>query len=132
MPITTEWLDDRHEVIIRYFASRWTWDEFNDGLTVINDLANSVPHDVVLFMDMRETHTIPPGNVVTIGRALINQLPNSVPQIICVTQSQLIEVFADLVLKVIPNWRNRIKFVRKIEEAEQLIATAVKENMTAR
>lgn len=132
MPIITGWLDDRHQVIVRRFDAHWTWDEFNGGLNTISELANSVPHKIVLFLDMRLTQAIPPGNVVTIGWSAINQLPSNITQIICVTQSSLIEVFAGLVLKVVQTWRDRITIVRKIEEAEQLIADAVAANMAAR
>lgn len=132
MPIVTEWLDDRHQVIVRRFEAAWSLEEFLDGMSVIEKMAASVPHRVVLYLDMQAIQPVPPGNFVSIGRESINRLPASISHIICVTQSQVIEIFADLVLKFFPSWRRRINFVHTVEEAEQLIADAVAANMAAR
>lgn len=52
-------------------------------------------------------------------------MPSNMTQIIVVAQSQIIEVFANLVIKMLPNWRNRVKFVKSIEEGKRLLAEAL-------
>ena len=125
MAITAGWYDETQRVILQRYQGRWTWEELSIAAGTTRALTASVPHAVVLFIDMSDSNQIPQGNVLSQGRAIFNMMPSNMTQIIVVAQSQIIEVFANLVIKMLPNWRNRVKFVKSIEEGKRLLAEAL-------
>ncbi len=125
MAITAGWYDETQRVILQRYQGRWTWEELSIAAGTARALTASVPHSVVLFIDMSDSNQIPQGNVLSQGRAIFNMMPSNMTQIIVVAQSQIIEVFANLVIKMLPNWRNRVKFVKSIEEGKRLLAEAL-------
>lgn len=125
MAITASWYDETQRVILQRYQGRWTWEELSIAAGTARALTASVPHSVVLFIDMSDSNQIPQGNVLSQGRAIFNMMPPNMTQIIVVAQSQIIEVFANLVIKMLPNWRNRVKFVKSIEEGKRLLAEAL-------
>ena len=122
MAITAGWYDETQRVILQRYQGRWTWEELSIVAGTTRALTASVPHTVVLFIDMSDSNQIPQGNVLSQGRAIFNMMPSNMTQIIVVAQSQIIEVFANLVIKMLPNWRNRVKFVKSIEQGKRLLA----------
>jgi len=129
MPISTRWYDDDHQVIILEFIGSWTWEELRQAQEVQAELANSVSHNIVALIEMSLTNTVPKGNVLALGRSTLNNIPENITLLILVNQSRLIEVFAELIIKMMPAWRNRMQFVNTIAEAQQLIINeAVKAN----
>jgi hypothetical protein len=122
MAITAGWYDETQRVILQRYQGRWTWEELSIAAGTTRALTASVPHTVVLFIDMSDSNQIPQGNVLSQGRAIFNMMPSNMTQIIVVAQSQIIEIFANLVVKMLPNWRNRVKFVKSIEEGKRLLA----------
>ena len=125
MAITAGWYDETQRVILQRYQGRWTWEELSEAASTTRALTASVPHTVVLFIDMSDSNQIPQGNVLSHGRAIFNMMPPNMTQIIVVAQSQIIEVFANLVVKMLPNWRNRVKFVKSIVEGKRLLAEAI-------
>jgi hypothetical protein len=128
MPILTSWYDEEHQVIGIQFEGNWGWDELRDGLKEESELAASVSHNLVAFVDMSHTKGFPKGNIIAQGRSTIVSLPNNITQIVVVIQSRLIEVFAGLIIDMMPAWRNRVKFVKTNEEGRTLVAEAVSKN----
>ena len=128
MPISTRWYDDEHRVIYQQFEGNWTWDELGHEQIQIATFAKSVPYNLVLFTDMRETNIMPKGNVLAQGKTSVARVPENVSHIVIVIQSRLIEVFAGLVFDMMPAWRNRVRFVKTLEEGQQIVAEAVAKN----
>jgi len=128
MSISTTWYDNEQRVIFQKFAGKWTWEEFNRELKVLNTLAGSVSYNLVLWSDMSQTNIMPSGNILAQGRSVVGQIPDNITQIVFVIQSRLIEVFAGLVFDMMPKWRNRVKFVKTVEEGQKLVAEAVAKN----
>lgn len=77
MPISTTWYDDEHRVILQQFDGKWTWEDATNELAVMNGLASSVSHNIVLFSDLSHTSLIPQGNIMARGRSIINQIPHN-------------------------------------------------------
>ena len=125
MSISTDWYDEEHRVIYQKFEGTWTWDELGRDQAQIAAFAKSVPYNLVLFTDMRETNIMPKGNVLAQGKSSIAHLPENVSQIIIVIQSRLIEVFAGLVFEMVPKWRNRFKIAKTVAEGQELVAEAL-------
>jgi hypothetical protein len=128
MPISTSWYDDDHRVVTQKLEGNWTWEELNRELEVMATLAATVSYNLVLFTDMRKSSIIPKGNLLAQGRARVATVPDNVTQIVIVIQSRLIEVFAGLVFDMIPKWRNRVQFVKTVEEGRKRVAEAVAAN----
>jgi hypothetical protein len=121
MTISTRWYDDSHRVIILKFESNWTWEEFKQAQDIQAELARTVSNKVIALLEMHQTNSLPKGNVLVLGRSTFNNVPENVNLIILVIQSRLIEVFADLIVKMMPTWRSRIRFVKTAAEAQQVI-----------
>ncbi len=130
MPISTSWYDDEKRVITQKFEGNWTWDDLNREMAVMATLADSISHNLVLFTDMSETGVVPKGNLLALGRSKVANVPDNITQIVIVIQSRLIEVFAGLVFEMIPKWRNRVQFVKTVEEGRKLVAEALAVNTT--
>ena len=128
MPISTTWYDEDHRVIWIKFDVNWGWDELNKGLEEEAKLAATVSYNLVAFVDMSQTKVFPQGNILAQGRSTIGNIPDNVTQIVVVIQSRLIEVFAGLVIDMMPSWRNRVKFVKTVEEGQKLVAEAIAAN----
>jgi hypothetical protein len=128
MPISTSWYDNDHRVILQKFEGNWSWEELSREQAVMGTFASSVSHSLVLLTDMSQTNIIPKGNVLGQGKSSVANVPDNIAQIIIVIQSRLIEVFAGLVFEMIPKWRNRVQFVKTVEEGQKRVAEAVEKN----
>lgn len=128
MPISTNWYDDEHRIITQNFKGAWTWDELSRALEEMATLADSVPYNLVLFTDMTGTNIAPKGNILAQGRSGVANVPDNITQIVIVIQSRLLEVFAGLVFDLVPKWRNRVKFVKTLDEGKKLVAEALAKN----
>jgi hypothetical protein len=128
MPISTSWYDDDHRVITQRLEGNWTWEDLSRELGVMRTLANSVSYNLVLFTNMIGTSGRHEGNLLAQGRSGVMNVPDNVTHIIIVIQSRLIEVFAGLVFDMIPKWRNRVQFVKTVEEGRKRVAEAVAVN----
>ena len=128
MPISTNWYDDEHRIITQNFKGAWTWDELSRALEEMATLADSAPYNLVLFTDMTGTNIAPKGNILAQGRSGVANVPDNITQIVIVIQSRLLEVFAGLVFDLVPKWRNRVKFVKTLDEGQKLVAEAVAKN----
>ena len=129
MPITTRWYDDDHRVITQKLEGNWTWDELNGELEKMAALAASVSYDLVLFTDMSASKIIPNWNLLVQGRSRVAYVPDNVTQIVIIIQSRLVEVFAGLVFDMIPKWRNRVQFVKTVEEGQKQVKDVVATNI---
>ena len=128
MPISTTWYDEEHRVIGVKFDVDWGWDELRDSMEEEAKLAATVSHNLVALVDMSHTKVFPKGNILAQGHSTIVSLPDNITQIVVVIRSRLIEVFAGLVIDMMPVWRNRVKFVKTVEEGQQLVAEAIAKN----
>jgi hypothetical protein len=126
--ISTRWYDAQHKVIILQFEGNWDWDDLSASQAEENKLAASVSYDVVAFVDMSQTNMLPNGNILANGRTSIGKVPDNVAQIIVLFQSRAVEVFAGLIVEMMPKWRNRVQVTKTAEEAQRLIAEAVAKN----
>ncbi len=128
MPISINWYDENHQVISLQFEGNWDWDELRIAQEEEAQLASTVSHNLIALVDMSHTSILPKGNIVAQGRSSISNLPDNVTHIIVVIQSRLIEIFAGLVVDMMPSWRNRVQFVKTVEEGQHLVTEAIEKN----
>jgi hypothetical protein len=128
MPISISWYNDERRVIILKFEGSWDWDELRRVQEEEAQLAASVSHNLTAFVDLSHTNFFPQGNFLAQGRSSVMQIPDNVTQIIAVIQSRMFEVFGGLVVDMMPKWRNRVQFVKTVEEGQKRVAEAVATN----
>ncbi len=128
MPVSIGWYDETQHVIFQRYEGKWTWEDFNHASQETRTLADSVPDNVLLFIDMSQASQMPQGNVLSYGRSAFNTMPNNMTNIIVALQSHIIEVFADVVIKMLPHWRNRVHFTKTLAEGQQLVAEIIAKN----
>ena len=61
MPFTFDWLDDTHNIILVYYPSAFTAEEFLSVTQQINDRIKSVANPVDLIIDQHDLKRLPPG-----------------------------------------------------------------------
>ncbi|MBA3871450.1 MAG: hypothetical protein H0X30_20085 [Anaerolineae bacterium] len=125
MPVSTQWFDNEHRILEQRFEGDWLWEEANDALVEAHVLAASVTHNIILICDMSLTTALPKGNVLSPARSSLGQVPANITQIIFVIQSRLIEVFASLVLEMVPRWKQHTQIVKTRDEAQKLAQAAI-------
>ena len=125
MPISTRWYDAEHKVIILQFEGDWDWDDLWNAQDEEAKLAASVSYKLVALVEMSQTNILPKGNILANGRSSIGKVPDNIAQIVVVVRSQMIEVFAGLVVEMMPSWRNRVQIAKTVEEGQRLVAEAV-------
>jgi hypothetical protein len=127
VPITTTWYDDDHRAVYQKFEGQWTWDDFARELTALNEFSSSVPYNLVVFEDLSQANTIPGGNGIAQGRMIMKLIPNTVT-VVFVIQSRFQEAMVATVINLFPNWRNRVKFAKTLDEGRALVARLVAQN----
>jgi len=125
LPISTRWYDAEHNVIILQFEGDWDWDDLWNAQDEEAKLAASVSYKLVALVEMSQTNILPKGNILANGRSSIGKVPDNIAQIVVVVRSQMIEVFAGLVVEMMPSWRNRVQIAKTVEEGQRLVAEAV-------
>jgi hypothetical protein len=128
MPISISWYDDEHRVIILQFEGSWDWDELRKIQEEEAKLAASVSHNLIALVDLSHTKIFPKGNFLAQGKSSIRQIPDNITHIIAIIQSRMFEVFGGLVVDMMPGWRNRVQFVKTLEEGQKLVMEAVAKN----
>lgn len=129
MPVSTQWFDNEHRVLEQRFEGDWLWEQVDNALLEAHVLAASVTHNVILICDLSQSNGLPKGNVLSPARSSLEQVPENITQIIFATQSRLIEVFATVVLEMVPRWKQHTKIVKSRDEAQKLArAAAAKQN----
>ncbi|MBN1965643.1 MAG: hypothetical protein JW910_13415 [Anaerolineae bacterium] len=74
MPVTVEWVDDAHSILLAHVADPWTWDDLFAAGDQASSLVGSVSHPVALVNDFTGTSRTPP-NPITRLRELAEHLP---------------------------------------------------------
>ena len=128
MPISLSWYDDQQRVFRLKFEGNWDWEELRLVQEEENRLAAAVSYNLIAFVDMSQTKLFPKGNILAQGRSSVTRLPDNLSLIVVVIQSRMIEVFAGLVVEMMPSWKNRVKFAKSVEEGQSLVAEALAKN----
>jgi len=131
MPISVSWYDEGHRAILQRYEGKWTWEELSQAAQAVRELAMTVPHTVILLIDISQSQNMPSGNALSQGRAAFNAMPSNLGQIMVAMRSQMMEIFGDLIIKMLPQWRNRVHFTKTFAEAEKLTLETVAKNTSA-
>jgi hypothetical protein len=128
MPISLSWYDDQQRVFRLKFEGSWDWEELRVVQEEENRLAAAASYNLMAFVDMSQTKLFPKGNILVQGRGSVSRLPDNLTLIVVVIQSRMIEVFAGLVMEMMPSWKNRVQFAKTVEEGQKLVADALAKN----
>jgi hypothetical protein len=131
MPIQSYWYDDTQRIMVQVFEGAWKWEEVAVASNDAHTMAATAAGNVVMICDMSKTTSLPKGNVLTPARSNMSQVPENITLIIFVIQSRLVEVFANLLVDMLPGWRKRAHIVRTVAEAEKLALETIAKNAPA-
>jgi len=121
MPITVDWADPEHSILIYSFVSNWTWDDYDRANLVTHDLIVSVSHEVALICDFSASTGIPPRVLSHIGRSLRQKRPANLNQIIAVGVNGLLRNLADVLRTLYPAATAGIIHAHTLEHAFRLL-----------
>ena len=74
MPITVEWDDEAHTVIVLDFDGAWTWDEYEASRQEANVLLKQVSHPVAMIVDFHNSE-YSPNDVLTHAHHALDTTP---------------------------------------------------------
>lgn len=121
MPIRLDWYDNQHRAIIYHVTGHWTWEELRDTVSNLHNLADAAAGNIIMVIDISQSNILPPGNTVLNGQYMIRQLPENISSIVVIIESALIKTFMTMIFGMIPTWRNRMRFVRTVQEGQEVI-----------
>ncbi|RMG84068.1 MAG: hypothetical protein D6712_11900, partial [Chloroflexi bacterium] len=88
MPVTVEWMDDAHTIILQTYITPWTWDEFYEataGQTI--SMLNAVEHPVYIISDYTQGITLPTGSALTHARNALSKTPPNLAGLYIISSS---------------------------------------------
>lgn len=130
MPIEVRW-DNEEKTVIRWiYSAAWSWEEAYWAHEHEVALIESVDHVVDAIADMRQAHGLPKGSL-TMGINLMNKSHKRIDLLVVLGANRLIQNMYDMMFKLRPNLKLRLKIVlvRSEEEEAQVIAARRAERM---
>jgi hypothetical protein len=122
MPIEISWHDEEEKVLLYEFSGKWTWDEAYAVHSKGEAMAKSKPYTIYVMAittDRIAHYHIPPGSISHLSNLSRLMSDNSALAVI-VTQNGLWLALDSAVSRVSKFYRDRIRFVRTIEDAYKL------------
>lgn len=121
MSVALDWYDQQHRAVIYRVTGHWTWEELRDTVSNLHNLADAAPGNIIMVIDISQSNILPPGNTVLNGQYMIRQLPEKISNIVVIIESSLIKTFMTMIFGMIPSWRNRMRFVKTVQEGQEVI-----------
>jgi hypothetical protein len=121
MPVTTEWGNDEHTIMIATIEWPWTWDELSAGWKAATDQIRSVPHPVHTIAYAKTTR-FPVGNILSNLAGITKNVPDNIGLAIAVTENRFQETINTIFFKLSPMLRNKGHVVNSLEKAYALCA----------
>lgn len=122
MTVEVRWHDEEERVQLYEFTGKWTWDEAYEAHHTGEAMAKSKPYTIYVLAvttDHAAHYHIPPGSISHLSNLSRLMTPNAALAVI-VTGNGLWLALDRAVNRVSKYYRNRIRFVRTIEEAYKL------------
>lgn len=69
--IKTEWFDDNRQILVTEVREGWTWQDVQDNMNKLHNLAMSVNYPAGLIVILARTMSIPPSGFVQNSRNII-------------------------------------------------------------
>jgi hypothetical protein len=121
MPMTVDWDDAEHTLILATISDPTTWDDFNRGVDEIVRLAHTVPHRVDVICDAGPT-PMPPGSPLPYLKRAFQLMPKNVGVVV----SPITNVFARTMSTIVGQayFGSRYKVVESLEAAREAVERA--------
>ncbi|MBN2305558.1 MAG: hypothetical protein JXQ72_13835 [Anaerolineae bacterium] len=122
MPITIEWDNDDHTVILWTLSGQWTWADIRTTQADYHDMLRTVDHMVDVIGDMRHSTTVPLKALPNFQSLMRGELPNR-DRIVLVGSGTVIERLADTFNRVFRRGQRPLFLLAgTVEEARDLLA----------
>jgi hypothetical protein len=122
MPLTVNWYNDAHDVLIFKFGDHWTWSEFQAQKSYGDSLMESVTHRCALIMLAPAKVKVPP-NAISNGRAMLGNKHRNAELFVITSPDAFVRSLATI-LGGLPNLRGVIQVATTLEEAETKVRRA--------
>lgn len=123
MTISVSWLNDSKTAILREFGTTWTWDEFYDSQTKVNEMLRSVEYKVHQVLDFSLSNSLP-SNTLTHIRNSGRNTPENRGKSIVVTRSGFYKQMYKILDLLFPAVTERVIVVATREEALKEVAAS--------
>ena len=121
MPITVEWTNTQHTMILYRLIGEWTWDDYDAANRLTADLLDRVDHTANLICDFSDSTTIPSRVLSNVGRSLRQKRPANLDQVIVVGVNGLLRNLADVLSTLYPTATAHIIFAHTRDHAFRLL-----------
>lgn len=121
MPITVEWVNPEHTVLLYKVVGNWNWDNYDAANAITSDWVTSVNHTVALICDFSASTGIPPRVLSHVGRSLRQKRPRNIDPIVVVGITGLLRNLTDVLRTLYPRATADIIHAHTLEHAFRLI-----------
>ena len=121
MAITTEWYDTEKTIIRNIHDGSWTWNEFHKAISDIEEMLETVPHRVMIIVDISKSSVMPAGVPSQFSKLRNFWTHPKIEGAIMVGMSRFVQVFFSIFIKVSPQISQLMQTAGTLDEAEKLI-----------
>lgn len=121
MGIHYEWLNERQEIMLFYLEAPWTWDEYEIlGPQMAEEITRrGIP--IANIVDVSKMGYLPPGNVLFHLQKAGKTMPDNLFASAIVGAPYGATVFMDILMRLQPQHKQRMFFVKTMDEALERI-----------
>lgn len=119
MSSRSSWGNEEKTIIYRKLSKFWTWDEQLLSCKQEHQMAETVPHNISLIIDVSESISLPTGALAHFKTALENRCEQCDKQIL-VSKHQAYWTLHRILIQMIPEASEHFFIVHTVEEAYQL------------
>jgi hypothetical protein len=120
MAIHSDWDNESKTIIRREMSGTWSWDEYIENNRHEHEMAISVPHDVRLIIDTRQSLTLPIGALIQFKRALESN-SKAIKLNLVVGANPMLRTVHQILMQLFPHFVGRVILVKTFDEAYDLI-----------
>jgi hypothetical protein len=122
MGIEVSWDNEERTIIRHTYQGEWTWDETRAAIKTAEAMLGEVSHRVDVIVDMKAASRLP-ANPTSIFREAVSFVQHpDVGMIVMISNSLLIQTFANILATVYPKAGEKIVLVSSEEEAYARLA----------
>lgn len=116
MPVSFDWHDDQHTVLLWQFSGHWTWREYYDAVERVKVLYAEHDQRIDHIADMRASQSLPPDPLAA-ARRLSGELPPGVLTIL-VGASPMLQFIISMARRLFHGPFDQFYFADALEQAE--------------
>ena len=120
MPITVNWFDASHTILVQEYQTPWTWDIYHKSIEEINVQMDTVNHKVDLIVDFSRGAVLPAKALSHFRRAVTDIHPNR-GLVVMIGMNPYLTALTEVLAQMVPHSTARSRIAESLDEAIAII-----------